>query len=290
MLQVFSWLPAGTSQLLTSCHPPCSNMSKSAYDVVSFLLLQVNLRRRVNFLPRVNLRRPCQHPASSPSRPTTSCHSPSPSQPATSCQPPTPSPAYDVVLPSCSKSACDVGSIPAPSQLATPSPPAVISQPPHTSQLNPGESLSRPSINLCPQILPVLHAPSILPTPPPHPLGAGGAAAAVSMHSDVPFSGTANRDDDAYTAVGCACDELGRTGSECERQDLEWEVWNWGFSYGKMRGLGVISQAFCSTSAGSSFFLQSQISWRAAHKFVCIKIMYQYYVGKKKRGEKGAVG
>ena len=142
-----------------------------------------------------------------------SCYPPAPNQPATS------------------------GQVSAPNQLATPSPPAVISQPPHTTQLNPGDSLSRPYINLCPQIIPVLmHSVSCLP-PPPHPWGAGGAAAAVSMHSDIPFSGTANRFDDAYTAVGCACccNELGRTGSECERQDLEWELWNWGFSYGKIK-------------------------------------------------------
>ena len=174
------------------------------------LLVEVGLRRRVNVAPlhQVSLRRSPPPPAPSqpatftppppaPSQPTTSCHTPAPSQPASSCQPPAPSQPTASCYP------------PAPSQ------PAVTSEPPHTSQLNPGESLSWPSINyLSPQIPPVLHAPIVLPDHPPPPPPPPAAAAAGNMHSETPFSGTANRVDDALqlqqpAMLGCGCDELG---------------------------------------------------------------------------------
>ena len=110
------------------------------------LLLQVNLRRRVNFLPQVNLRRRVNLLllASLRCRVT---H------------------LLQISLRRRVNFQLQISLL----RVATPSPPAVISQPPHTTQLNPGESLSRPYINLCQQIIPVLHALSVLPTPPPPP-------------------------------------------------------------------------------------------------------------------------
>ena len=194
----------------------------------------------------------CQPPTSghhpAPSQPATSGHPPAPSQPTTSCHPP------------------------APSQLANPYPPAGTSQPPHTSQLNPGESLSWPSINLYPQIPPVLHAPSVLPGPPPAcasvlpdppPACAGyPAAAAESRHSETPFLGTANRVDNALQQppmLGCVCDELGADVAASVKDKI-WrgEFVELGVLIRKDAGFGEESQEFCLTSAGSSLLLRPQ--------------------------------